>query len=186
MRSPWRIRWWCTAPVASSDGMGSVCTSALSSLMIRMCAPHAHRVFGLAAERSTAARRAAPPPLLRRHILPRRRLPDRIHRRRAKFGSLALRSAAICSGLSTGDLSSISARRFGRLAQQVGAAAQQHAQAHHHLLAQRVDGRVGHFGKALLEVAEERARQLAHRGGRRVVAHARPPAPGRSSASGAG
>ncbi len=62
-------------------------------------------------------------------------------------------------------------RRLRHLHKQIGAATQQHAQTHHHLFAQRVDGRVGHLGKALLEVLEQRPRQVAHHCGRRVVAH---------------
>ena len=62
-------------------------------------------------------------------------------------------------------------RRLRRLRKQVGALAQQHAQAHHHFFAQRVDGRVGHLGKPLLEILEERARQVAQHRGRRVIAH---------------
>ena len=44
-------------------------------------------------------------------------------------------------------------------------------QAHHQLLADGVDGGVGHLGKLLAEVVEERLRPVGEHGQRRVVAH---------------
>mmetsp|Transcript_23118 Transcript_23118/g.74859 ORF Transcript_23118/g.74859 Transcript_23118/m.74859 type:complete len:525 (+) Transcript_23118:2948-4522(+) len=58
-----------------------------------------------------------------------------------------------------------------RRERQVVPLADGHIQAHHDALAQRVNRRVGHLRKALLEVVVQRARRLGEHGQRRVVAH---------------
>ncbi len=62
---------------------------------------------------------------------------------------------------------------FRRLAQQVHLAAKQGFRVHHHLLAQRVDWRVGYLGKKLLEVVVEELTPLTEDGQGNVAAHAR-------------
>ena len=42
---------------------------------------------------------------------------------------------------------------------------------HHHLLADGVDGRVGHLGELLAEIVEERLRTFCQNSQRRVISH---------------
>ena len=44
-------------------------------------------------------------------------------------------------------------------------------QGHHHLLADGVDGRVGHLGELLAEIVEERLRTFCQNSQRRVISH---------------
>ena len=60
---------------------------------------------------------------------------------------------------------------LGRLLEQVALGADHGAQAHHDLLAHRVDGRVGHLREQLLEVGEQRRLALGDGGQGHVVAH---------------
>ncbi len=57
------MRWWCTAEVSSSDGIGAMCSveSRSDSTMIR--APAAMAVDTSRRTRSSASRSASPPPL---------------------------------------------------------------------------------------------------------------------------
>ena len=62
-------------------------------------------------------------------------------------------------------------RVLGRLVEQVALVAQRGGQAHHDLLADRVDRRVGDLREQLLEVGEQRRRLVGEHGQREVVAH---------------
>ena len=55
--------------------------------------------------------------------------------------------------------------------EQVGARADERDQAHHQLLADRIDRRVGDLGEVLLEIGVEQLRLVGQRRDRRVVAH---------------
>ena len=55
--------------------------------------------------------------------------------------------------------------------EQVGARADEGDQAHHQLLADRIDRRVGDLGEVLLEIGVEQLRLVRHRRDRHVVAH---------------
>ena len=60
---------------------------------------------------------------------------------------------------------------LGRLVEQVALVAQAGRQAHHDLLADRVDRRVGDLGEQLLEVGEQRRRLVGEHRQREIVAH---------------
>ena len=60
---------------------------------------------------------------------------------------------------------------LGGLDQQVALAADEAHEGHHQLLAQRVDGRIGHLREKLLEVIEEDLRALGEDRQRRIVPH---------------
>ncbi len=61
---------------------------------------------------------------------------------------------------------------LGSLHQEIPLATQATPESHHEFLANRVDGRVGHLSKLLLEIAKQRVGALAEDGKRRVCAHA--------------
>ena len=60
---------------------------------------------------------------------------------------------------------------LGAILQDVAFPADEGDEAHHHLLADGVDWRVGHLGEELVEVVEEAARLLGQHRERGVVAH---------------
>ncbi len=61
--------------------------------------------------------------------------------------------------------------RAGVVAEQVGARPDHRQQAHHQLLADRIDRRVGDLGEVLLEIVVEQAAALRQHGKRRIGAH---------------
>ena len=58
-----RMRWWCTAEVSSSDGIGAMCSVESRSLSTMRRAPAAMAVDTSRRTRSSASRSASPPPL---------------------------------------------------------------------------------------------------------------------------
>ena len=61
--------------------------------------------------------------------------------------------------------------RARRMAQQIGARANHRKQAHHQLFADRINRRIGHLGKVLLEIVIKQARFARKHGNRCVCAH---------------
>ena len=129
--------------------------------MMRMWAPAARRPLGGAAERGE--RRPEPvgaagrvPHRVERHGREPRDVPERGHLLGQQHRVLQTEHPGVARPLE----------------QRRAAAAEVHAERHHHRLAQRIDRRVGHLREALPEVRVEALRHRRERRDRRVVAHA--------------
>ena len=155
MRRPWRIRWWCTAAVASSAGIGMRSADTARSDRIRMLCPASTRVGRLGAdavERRLEACRAlgrGPGDV------------DRVGAERA-VDQLVDRADLLEIGVGQDRLRDFEPLvRAGLAAEQVRPRADHRDQRHHQLLADRIDRRVGDLREVLLEVVVEQLRLAA-------------------------
>ena len=152
MRRPWRIRWWCTAAVASSAGIGMRSADDRAVRQDQDVGVGQHRVGRLAA--------------------------DAVERRLQAAGALGRRPGGVERGGAEGAVQQLVDRadllqvlvgqdrlrdfqplvRAGLAAEQVRPRPDHRDQRHHQLLADRVDRRVGDLGEVLLEVVVEQLR----------------------------
>ena len=145
-RVPSRTRWWCTAPVASREGIGTRPGPALLSERMRMFAPAASATSASAQIRSIARSRPSAPSAAGHVVSIVHDLKTSESTRRSCSSSsssrigLSITSCRACSGVSSSRL-----RSEPTLARD----------AHHDRLADRVDRRVRHLREELLEVRVE-------------------------------
>ena len=151
MRRPWRIRWWCTAAVASSAGIGMRSADRARSRQDQDVVVGQHRLGRLPAHLARAPPRGPPAPLAGG---PGRCRSSRCGTRRRAASSIE-RIFARSSLVRIGCVDFEPLVRAGVVAEQVRARADHRDQAHHQLLADRVDRRVGDLGEVLLEVVVE-------------------------------
>ena len=154
VRSPRATRRWCTAPTASSAGIGA------------RSSPRRRRRTGAAPRRrATAASASAREPLAGRRAGP---------RSRANVASSAVgASASSADGKRKKLSSSISRAASGPRVRSGARAPSSVRRRHHEPLAQVVDRRVRDLREALLEVRGSGRARLASGGERGVVAHRR-------------
>ncbi len=166
MRRPRRIRWWCTAAVASSAGIGTRSAGRARSGQDQDVAVRQHA-------RPSPRSRCGP-------ALPRGRprssgagqVVSMVAVRNAPSSSSSIerifsRSALVRTGCD--DFQPLV--RAGMTAEQVRARADHRDQRHHQLLADRIDRRVGDLREVLLEIVVEQLGLLREHGNRRVGAH---------------
>ena len=160
------MRWWWTAAVSSSDGIGACSASECRSDRTIRRAPSSMAASASAQISSMRAASASPPPATRYR-------PERV----AAFMPGMSPSALMWMSLAS---SSLSITGKGRVTlrqdaavglQQVALRAERGAQRGDQLLADGVQRRVGDLREQLGEVVEEQPRALGERGDRRVGAH---------------
>ena len=160
---PSRIRRWCTADSASSAGMGARRASTPRSLRMSRPQPSSTASTACWHSRSTADSSA---PVAGVEVEQRGQPPGKEHPL-----VVALRQPGqLPTGQDrTGEGEPVALVR--RLVERVAVGAGGGGEAHDQRLAVRVDGRVGHLGEELVEVAEEARRLVAEDRERAVVAH---------------
>ena len=166
MRRPWRIRWWCTAAVASSRRDRDAVRSDRPVGQDQDVVVGQHRGRWRRWQSCSSARSSPAAPSAAGQVV------SSVAVRKAPSASSAMerifsRSALVRIGWR--DFQALV--RAGLVAEQVRARADHRDQAHHQLLADRVDRRVGDLGEVLLEVVVEQAWALGEHGDRRVRAH---------------
>ena len=149
MRRPWRIRWWCTAAVASSAGIGMRSADTARSDRIRMLRSASTASVASAQMRSSASSRPAAPSAAGQVV-------SMVAVRNAPSSSSSIErifssSALVRTGCATSSRLCVPACA----AEQVRARADHRHQRHHQLLADRIDRRVGDLREVLLEIVVE-------------------------------
>ena len=166
VRWPVRTRCWCTAEVSSSDGIGAWSASQSRSDRIRMRAPASMACEHSRRTRSIAAASASPPPNTRY------RPSISAHWKPGRSPSALTCQILASSSLSiTGRGSTICRHDAGPGSSRLCSGPDRAGQRGHHLLADRVQRRVGDLREQLGEVVEEQPRPLRQRGQRGVGAH---------------